>query len=691
MVISSAKKKLKDLTIKNIVTLGFFALVAILFFSVFNPTNTTLAERNNLEGPTEADMQQLAVFRANYSQQLAQVHNGSSGVVTNPTGTGDVGDPVDSDPNDPLDPSSGLCDPTPAFGKVKGFGWMGVNIQNGVNTPQGGGGWLKFNCEAGEQAWGTHLIMDEGSQYAGSLIGEAWSPNYGWMIMHPAINESCWQDAPNETSHSNPKGIGGLAVLDTDEIMRFSGWGKFINGDDLADDGYNGCISFQGSQYNVSMDTNLTDTPGKLRGWGWGSDVIGWLSFDCLYCDVDVVLPPPRGDIRGCMDPTATNFNPLATIPDITDCIYGPIVGCTDPAAFNFNPLATVEDRDSCVYKGCMIVGALNYNPQATIPDNASCRFGPGDVPGCTDSEAPNYNPAATIDDGSCQNPPPNRTRLYLNVLPPTLTIGQPNGADERFYATSIVWTSNSPQYIESGSCVGSQSLEGSTTNLNPDNYVPDWTGPQVNPVLNNVSNPSSKRENILVSNQVGVANPNGGTVMRFRIQCNKTAAAGGGSIFAEDTIIIAGPITPPADPPLVDVRIMDPNTNPSGDNQVGWSRETLADTGANVTLEWETDNVILSSCTGESFKYNASNEYAGPNLQWDGAPFTTTVTSPSNPGSVTVDMVIPGIGNGVSTDFKLTCIADDGATPVSDTVRVCVNGQSCPTAGGGLPGYIEF
>ena len=67
-------------------------------------------------------------------------------------------------------------------------------------------------------------------------------------------------------------------------------------------------------------------------------------------------------------------------------------------------------DDGSCIYLpdpneicGCMDPSALNYDPNATM-DDGSCIYGPTttDIYGCMDSNAWNYNPDATIDDGSC-------------------------------------------------------------------------------------------------------------------------------------------------------------------------------------------------------------------------------------------------------------------------------------------------
>jgi hypothetical protein len=62
---------------------------------------------------------------------------------------------------------------------------------------------------------------------------------------------------------------------------------------------------------------------------------------DATCCDFN--LP---GSGIGCMDPTALNYNPLATSPG--SCNYA-IEGCTDSNALNYDPLATIEDG-SCIY-----------------------------------------------------------------------------------------------------------------------------------------------------------------------------------------------------------------------------------------------------------------------------------------------------------------------------------------------------
>lgn len=111
--------------------------------------------------------------------------------------------------------------------------------------------------------------------------------------------------------------------------------------------------------------------------------------------------PPAHGAavIKGCMDVTADNYNPLALLPDPQNpCEYR---GCMDVTALNYDVTANVDDG-SCTYPaiipGCMDATADNYEPTATI-DDGSCIY---TVLGCTDAVALNYDALATVDDGSC-------------------------------------------------------------------------------------------------------------------------------------------------------------------------------------------------------------------------------------------------------------------------------------------------
>ena len=87
-----------------------------------------------------------------------------------------------------------------------------------------------------------------------------------------------------------------------------------------------------------------------------------------------------------------------------SNCIYpvcddgGDILGCMDEMAFNYNPNATIDDG-SCipVVEGCMDDDALNYDSGANTSCISCCEY-----LGCTDSTAFNFDADATSDDGSC-------------------------------------------------------------------------------------------------------------------------------------------------------------------------------------------------------------------------------------------------------------------------------------------------
>jgi hypothetical protein len=87
------------------------------------------------------------------------------------------------------------------------------------------------------------------------------------------------------------------------------------------------------------------------------------------------VAPNPCG-VWGCTDPTAWNYDPLATLND-GSCIPF-IYGCLDPMAFNYdftldlanipNIGQAVDDGSCCYISGCMDPTALNYDPSACVP-----------------------------------------------------------------------------------------------------------------------------------------------------------------------------------------------------------------------------------------------------------------------------------------------------------------------------------
>ena len=102
-------------------------------------------------------------------------------------------------------------------------------------------------------------------------------------------------------------------------------------------------------------------------------------------------------EVVDCMDPSAFNYNPLATDPCENNCCCY-IQGCTDPTAYNYNTSACHDDGSCCYIAGCMDVAACNYVDVGQCYDDGSCCY----VLGCTDPLAGNYNENACCDNGTC-------------------------------------------------------------------------------------------------------------------------------------------------------------------------------------------------------------------------------------------------------------------------------------------------
>ena len=120
---------------------------------------------------------------------------------------------------------------------------------------------------------------------------------------------------------------------------------------------------------------NLDESEFSVQGIGIAKTVVGEGNIPTVC--LTITPNPVCGEIPGCMDPLATNYDPNANIQNSPeDCIYPPPVsGCTDPGSDNYNANAEIDDG-SCFISGCMDSESVNYNPHATVSDD-SCE----DVP----------------------------------------------------------------------------------------------------------------------------------------------------------------------------------------------------------------------------------------------------------------------------------------------------------------------
>jgi len=189
--------------------------------------------------------------------------------------------------------------------------------------------------------------------------------------------------------------------------------------------------------------------------------------------------------VHGCMNNTALNFNPAATIDD-GSCQFP---GCVFPAASNYNPLATFYDG-SCILNGCTNPSAPNYNPFATVEDG-SCL-----VPGCTNPAAVNYDPLATIDNGTCVIP--GCTNPVADNYNPTAN--QDNGSCIISGCTDPAAANYNPSAnLNNGTC-----LYPGCTNPIADNYDPQANQDNGSCIISGCTDPAAANYNPSANNNNG-------------------------------------------------------------------------------------------------------------------------------------------------------------------------------------------
>ena len=157
----------------------------------------------------------------------------------------------------------------------------------------------------------------------------------------------------------------------------------------------------------------------------------------------------------GCVVPTATNYDPSASVHDHS-CVYARR-GCTDRSKLNYASGAT-EDDGSCVERvhGCTHHRATNYDPKANVADG-SCRYSASTATGCTSQLASNYDERAVVDDGSCSYAVAGCTdHKALNYLPGATVAGACRFAG---CTDAGSWRFDATATVDDGSCVHAKVL----------------------------------------------------------------------------------------------------------------------------------------------------------------------------------------------------------------------------------------
>lgn len=160
--------------------------------------------------------------------------------------------------------------PTPG-GEVDVFGWAWSSQDPASlppNTGGGGIGWVALNCYDDPfplvrcaDPWGV-----KANKTNGVLSGYAWSSNIGWINFGPP------PDPVTGRYPEDPQRGGKINWADG----TLSGWARSIN----RGGGWDGWIKLAGTAANGEpYGVKMSLANGKLSGFAWGNDVVGWLNF----------------------------------------------------------------------------------------------------------------------------------------------------------------------------------------------------------------------------------------------------------------------------------------------------------------------------------------------------------------------------------------------------------------------------
>jgi hypothetical protein len=128
---------------------------------------------------------------------------------------------------------------------------------------------------------------------------------------------------------------------------------------------YNTTLCLQAGECYTAVMTNNAGLTGWYSGYFWinngqGQVIHTGLPDNLTSQSVQFSIDGTCGDVFGCTNPLATNYNANATIDDGScNLVYG----CMDATAVNYNPAAVVDDG-SC-FSGCTsgTAAIINFNP----------------------------------------------------------------------------------------------------------------------------------------------------------------------------------------------------------------------------------------------------------------------------------------------------------------------------------------
>lgn len=180
-------------------------------------------------------------------------------------------------------------------------------------------GWIDFSPDTR----GVQISSD------GQVTGYGWSENVGWIKFHNL------EGYPGEPHHSVEIDVNG--EKENCKKDHFCGWARAIAGEEK-DDGWDGWIHFgsDDSLYQITLEESPGDRAYQLVGAGWGSSVIGWLSFSCINENVCGTFPYR----------VETDFYPYQPSFDILEIKSGDYCNKTDPIETAYFDYSNEQDLD---------------------------------------------------------------------------------------------------------------------------------------------------------------------------------------------------------------------------------------------------------------------------------------------------------------------------------------------------------
>jgi len=154
-----------------------------------------------------------------------------------------------------------------------------------------------------------------------------------------------------------------------------------------------GCMTPGYKEYDVKYEEDTDPSACKTQQ---GCMKPAYTEYDVKYTEDTTPTACKTPVVKGCMESTATNYDPLANTTDATACTYA-IVGCDEEEYMEYG---TDDPCETPVVKGCADSTATNYDPLANM-DDGSCTSA-YTLEGCPDPKnQESYDPN---DDNSCKN-----------------------------------------------------------------------------------------------------------------------------------------------------------------------------------------------------------------------------------------------------------------------------------------------